>query len=334
MKHALVPLYVALHAALSLAPAQAQVNAYPNLGQTQGCTSSGRLAGQINMGGQSCASGWPAYQQRFASGFWGNRCHAGEQLTGLYNIRCTDVVRADGRPQANFVASGCCSLDAAAVSAAPALSAPPAVIDAPPAPPAAPPPAGHARYSPTGQFNPPQHSPLWRAGYTMNTACTGPVHPLPHFNSGGTWAPMVGFSRGPGQSNADLPVVFKNPMPTVAARNLVFAPHAVALHGSASHCAVLSFIAPYGGTYHIYGNFHQTGHNPGVAPHPRRAGVFVGDGTTHYFSGHLSTTQGVGAAPFDLTIPLGAGQAVHFMSNIDGVLNSNTVVLKVTVDRF
>lgn len=299
----------------------AQVNSYPNLGQNpSNAAPAVRNAGQINMGGQSCASGWGQYQQRFASGFWADRCQPGQQLVGLHNVSCTDVVRPDGRPQANYVANGSC-VDVANAGGGVAM-APQAAVVAP---------TTIHHYSPHQQFNPPTPSPYWRAGYTANTACMGPVMPLAYPQSSAIFNPMQGYAYGPGQSNNDLPVVLKNPYSTAVMPNLVFAPHGVVLHGSAHRCAALSFVAPAAGTYQFYGSFHQTGHKPGVPPHPRRAGVFIGTNGGHAFSGFLSVPSGQTSAPFNLNMPLVAGQEVHFMSNVGGALNSNTVGLTLNV---
>lgn len=102
--------------------ALAQPTHFPLLGQTHACMPTGNGIGQINLGGHTCVSAWPSYQQRFSNGFWNKQCPVGTQLTGLSQIACSDVLRPDGRPQANFVANGCCmSADLNKVESTPPL---------------------------------------------------------------------------------------------------------------------------------------------------------------------------------------------------------------------
>lgn len=305
---------VTLFAALA---SHAQPYHYPNLGQSDACAGISPRAGQINYSGRTCAQAWPAYKQRFNAGQMISGCPSGLPAIGITNVRCDEIVLPDGRPQANYQATGCCALPPGGV-----VSMPPDVVVASPP---------QMTYNPSVQFNPPTPSPLWQAGYTVNASCVGHVWQMTHHQQSPLFAPLGGYAFGPGTSNADLPVVLKNPLAIPATPNLVFAPHAIALHGSPTRCAALSFVAPATGHYHVQGNFAQTGHNPGVTAHPLRAGVFVGVGGSHLWSGFVSSTQGPHVAPFNLHTRLAAGQQLHFMSNIGGVLNSNTVILHVNV---
>lgn len=187
-------------------------------------------------------------------------------------------------------------------------------------------------YKPETQFNPPATSSIWAADYTNDATCSLPALPMTNTLSSAVFTPLLGFSYAPGQGNATLPVVLKNPLNTVASPNLMFAPKQILLHASHERCAVLSFTAPQSGMYHIVGKFHKTGNTTGVAPHPKLAGVFIKTNTNTLFSGMVSVTTSVNQQPFTLPmIPLNAGDKVHFMANDGGVLDSNTVALKVRI---